>query len=150
MLEIVEIEEEHEKLRELKKIYRMLGPKNDILGPRQLFDKSEYREIYQTTKPPKIVGFLEGKLINSKMAIYLNIGFADIKYMISENINHVLNTQFDLPNLTKVTVISTHLKDDITRSILPTLGYEMIVSRPILLNYKLPTDGIHISYIKPI
>lgn len=149
MLQLVEIEEDYKKLQEVKKIYRLLGVKSDILGPRPFFDQSEYRELYQLQNL-KIIAFLEGKLINSKRAIYLNIGFADIKYMSHENIQQVLNTEFELPKLTKVCLISNHLKDDILKGALPTLGYELIVSRAVLLEYKLPVDGLHLSYIKSL
>lgn len=148
MLEIAVINDDHEKLREIKKIYRLLGPDKELLGPRPFFDKSEFRQIYRDRN--RNVGFIEGKLIVNETAIYLNFGFSHHKYITQQNVETLLNTTFDLPKRTKECFVSTHLRDELKRSFLPNLGYHMIVSRQILLKYKLPTDGVHISYMKKL
>lgn len=139
--------EDQQKLKIVNSIYAQAGPNKMWFGKRSLFDKAVYRDILFQRKTP--IAFVECLYLNSNRIVYFNFGHRMRISNVMDHFKLLTDTWYsfiDRPKTITEACITTHLADINMQQICMNLGYTPISNRSILIKYKFPVDGVHITY----
>lgn len=118
----------------------------DLLGPRNIFNKSEYRYVIKD-RHNNLYAFIEAKLISGNTELYYNIGFKNKKYC-QVNILNELFSNLDSSIYIMREYITTYGTDLQFQQLLQVIGFVPIADRNIILQKHLINDASHINYMR--
>lgn len=132
-------------LKDVKLLYAKMGVQKVWSGERRIFDTAAFRYVVRN-KFDKALAAVEAK----KLAVFkyqLNFLYLSPKEKNNQITQELLNqiTQNLKP---KMLFISIHIADIVAWNICKGLDYQLITNRAVLVQYKLPLDGVHLSFIK--
>lgn len=138
--------DEKTKLRHVRTLHSQAGPNKKFLGPRPIFEKADDRFVEMQNNVP--LAFLEVLYMTDRKSAYLNFGYKRRLTQPQVLFSNLLNEwrESDIPKTVKNMYISAHLGDKESQDMYANLGFTVVSERSILVRYRFPTDGVHITY----